>query len=382
MKNYKKLKQSKNIIANGSKKVEYSGIRKIFALAGNNPQAVDLTLGQPDFAVPSIIQKEAIASIQKGFNKYAPSQGLLELRKAIALKLQRENSIAAQPDEIIITAGATGALLLAFFCLINPGDEIIIFDPYFVAYKQLGLLFQAKIKFIPTYPDFRLNLKLLTKAISAKTKFIIINSPNNPTGQVYTKQELKKIAQIAEKNNLLIISDEVYEKFIYDGRHFSIGSIYPNTLTINGFSKSVGLSGWRIGYAHGPKTIIDEMVKIQQFSFVCVPAFMQKATVKALSIKENKFLKQYRQRRDYICQSLQNDYQFDKPAGAFYFFIKAPKDNSEKFLKAMMGKKLFFLPGNIFSLQDTHFRISYACAQRDLIKAVEILKDYKKKKAS
>lgn len=381
MKNYKKLKQSKNIIANGSKKVEYSGIRKIFALAGNNPQAVDLTLGQPDFAVPSIIQKEAIASIQKGFNKYAPTQGLLELRQAIAIKLQKDNSICAKPEDIIVTAGATGALLLSFFCLINPGDEIIIFDPYFVAYKQLGLLFQAKIKFIPTYPDFRLNLKFLTKAISTKTKFIIVNSPNNPTGRVYTEQELRKIAQIAEKNNLLIISDEVYEKFIYDGKHFSLGSIYPNTLTINGFSKSVGLSGWRIGYAHGPKKIIDEMVKIQQFSFVCVPAFMQKAAVKALEIK-NKFLQQYQQKRDYVYQSLQNDYQFDKPAGAFYFFIKSPTENSEKFLKAMMEKNLFFLPGNIFSIQDTHFRISYACRQKNLIKAVKILKSYQKKKAS
>lgn len=355
---------------------ESSAIRKAFALAGKIKNPINLSIGRPDFDVPEIVKNAAIKSIKKGFNKYTPTNGILELREKIAVKLQN-NGINIDPSEVLVTAGTTGAIFLSYLALLDPGDEVIVFDPYFVAYKQLAELLGAKVKIIDTYPDFQPNIKELKKTISAKTKLIVLNSPNNPAGAVYVKKKIKEVVEIARKNDIYLLSDEVYEDFIYEGGHFSPGSIYKNTLTLNGFSKSISATGWRIGYVAGPKDIIDKMASLQQFIFVCAPSFAQHAVIKALDYDNKKEVAGLRQKRDFLYENLKDFYDIAKPAGAFYLFLKTPYEE-EKFISELLKHKVIVVPGSAFSDKKGYIRISYACPTEILKKAVKILQSLTK----
>jgi len=349
---------------------ESSAIRKAFALAGKIKNPIDLSIGQPDFNVPEIVKNAAIESIKKDFNKYTPTNGILELREKIAEELKK-NGINVDPSEVLVTAGTTGAIFLVYLALLDPQDEVIIFDPYFVAYKQLAELLGAKVKILDTYPDFQLNIKELKKAISTKTKLIVLNSPNNPTGAVYEKEKIKEVAEIAQKNDIYLLSDEVYEDFTYEGKHFSPGSIYKNTFTLNGFSKSISATGWRIGYVAGPKDVIDKMASLQQFIFVCAPSFAQHAAIKALDYDNNKEVIGLKQKRDFLYENLKDFYNIAKPAGAFYLFLKTPCEE-EKFVDELLKHKVIVVPGSAFSDQKGYIRISYACSMETLKRAVKV----------
>ena len=354
------------------KQMNVSGVRTMFEMASKMKNPIDLSLGMPDFDVPEEIKQEAIKAINQGFNKYASTTGIPKLKEKIKNKLIQENNIDVELNEIIVTSAASGALSVILKTIINENDEIILFDPYFVSYKELIIQNSGKPIFVKTKKGFSPDLNDFEAKITKKTKAIIINSPNNPSGKVYDEEDLREIAEIAEKHNLLIISDEIYEKFCYEKKHFSIGSIYKNTITINGFSKSCAMAGWRVGYCCGPKEIISDAVKVQQFNFVCAPTPFQYAAIRAFDVDISKHIEDYKTKRDIVYNGLKDNYKLMKPEGAFYAFIKYPYDK-EKFVQDCINNCLLIVPGSVFSQNETHFRISFANKDEILKKAVEIL---------
>lgn len=232
-------------IADRVARIRPSGVRRIFDLARTVKDPVDLSLGEPDFDVPEALKEEAVRSIRSGFNKYTPSGGVPELREKVLQYVRAKGVIC---EDVIITPGVTGGLLLAFMVTLNPGDEVIIPDPYFVLYEYQVLLLGGKPVFFDTYPDFKLREEELRAAVSARTKVILINSPNNPTGAVYSGAELEMVAQVAREKDLLVFSDDIYDRFVFNGSPGYFGRLYENTLTFGGFSKDWGMTGWRIGF--------------------------------------------------------------------------------------------------------------------------------------
>ncbi len=352
-----------------------SEIRKVFELAQKLNNPIDLSIGKPDFAVPKEIKEEAQKAIENDFNDYSLTVGVLELRKKVVEKLRRKNKIkTATENNTIITSAVSGGLSVVLPAIINSGDEVIIFDPYFVGYKQLVLLYGGVPKIVSKNENFSLNIKNIQEAVSKKTRAIIVNSPENPTGYVWTESELKEVARIAEKNNLYIISDEIYENFVYEQErpHFSIGSFYKKAITLGGFSKSYAMTGWRIGYIHLPSELVEEVIKVQQFTFVCAPTPLQYAALKAFEVNTLDFVKKYKKRRNFIFSKLKDKYEINNPFGSFYFFIKYPFDG-DKFIKKCLENNLLVVPGSAFSEKNTHFRISFSSKNNDIKKAIEIL---------
>jgi len=362
-------------LSNRIEKIEESGIRKVFELAAKNQgEYVNLSIGQPHFLTPEVLKKKIQLAVEDNFNVYTPTAGLVELRRKIVEKLQQENNIKTSLDQVMITNGVAGGIFLALSATINPGDEVILPDPYFVLYKQVLNYLGAKIIYLDTYPDFDIKPEKLEKLISEKTKMIIINSPNNPTGRVYSESTLRAVAQTAENNNLLVLSDEIYEKFDYEKKFFSIGSVYDKTLTLNGFSKSHSITGWRIGYVQGPLEIIQAMNKLQQYTFVCAPSMVQKALVGSFEIDLAREIENYKKNRDYVCSELSDKYEFVPSQGAFYLFIKKPA-GTENFNQKLIDSKLLSVSGKIFSEKNSHFRISFAVDFNELKRGVDILKN-------
>ena len=359
------------MIADRMKYIDASGIRKVFDLAKKMKNPINLSIGQPDFDVPEEIKSEAIQAIQKGYNKYTPTQGIDSLRTQLLQKIKAERGFEA--EDILITSGVSGGILLSFMTLLNPGDEVIIPDPYFVMYKHLSRLLGAVPIYLDTYPDFIVTAESLKEKISSRTKLIILNSPANPTGAVIPSGELRAIARVCESFGITILSDEIYSSFCYDEPFDSVARYYPKTLILDGFSKSHAMTGWRMGYAAGSSEIIQAMTKLQQFSFVCAPSFAQYAALKALSLDLTGHTDLYRKKRDLIYQGLSQKFEVQKPSGAFYIFPKAPNDNADEFSKKAMENNLLIISGSVFSEKNTHFRISYAASEETLLEGLEIL---------
>jgi len=359
------------MIAYRMSKLDSSGIRKVFDLAQKMQNPVNLSIGQPDFDVPGEIKTEAIKAINDGFNKYTVTQGTPELRDVLIKRLQKERGVNA--ESIMITSGVSGALTLAFMVLVNPEDEVVIPDPAFVSYKHLTNFCGGKTVFADTYPDFKLTASRIQPHITKKTKILIINSPANPTGAMCTTQELKEIAELARKHNLLIVSDEIYHDYDYEHQFDSIGRYYEKTLILDGFSKSFAMTGWRMGYAAGPSNIIAEMIKLQQYTFVCAPSFAQYALSRSLGTDMNKYIISYKKKRDLIYEGLKDKYKVTKPGGAFYLFPQVPWGTDEEFVTAAIKKNLLIIPGSVFSERHTHFRISYAASEETIASGIEIL---------
>jgi len=328
------------MIAKRLANIKPSGVRRIFDLARKMENPINLSIGEPDFDIPEPLKREGIEWIQKGFNKYVPTQGIPELREKIGEYLKNKG---VEVEDVMVTAGVTGGILLCCLTLVDPGDEIIIPDPYFVMYEYVVLLMGGTPVFVDTYPDFTLREESLRKAVTEKTKMIIINSPNNPTGAVYSPKELKMVANIAKENGLLILSDDIYDKYLYEAdQHHCMGQIYPKTLTLGGFSKSWAMTGWRLGFAAGPGEIIQQMTH-------------------------------YRRKRDLVYEGLRGKYPVQKPRGAFYIFPETKSGDSWKFVEKAIENNLFIVPGSVFSKRNTHFRISFAASDDMLMKGIEIL---------
>jgi len=359
------------LISDRLKNIRPSGVRRIFDLAAQMRDPINLSIGEPDFDIPEPIKEEGIEWIKRGFNKYTPTQGILELREKIASYLRRKGIYF---EDVMVTAGVTGGLLLSSLALINPGDEVLIPDPYFVMYEYQVLLMGGVPVFVDTYPDFRLKEEEFIKRISKKTKFIIINSPNNPTGSVYPEEDIKMVVRVARERDLLILSDDIYDNFIFDEPvPPRIGQLYEKTLTFGGFSKGWAMTGWRLGYVAGPKEIIQQMITLQQYTFSSINSVAQKAALKALDIDVGEYIQQYKKKRDLIYEGLKEKFRVQKPKGAFYIFPEAPGGDGEAFVEKAIKNNLFIIPGSVFSKRNTHIRISFAASEENLLRGIEVL---------
>jgi aspartate/methionine/tyrosine aminotransferase len=353
--------------------VRPSGVRKIFDLANKVKNPINLSIGEPDFDIPDPVKEEGIKWIRAGFNKYTPSGGIPELREKILLHL---NKLGITCDDVVITPGVTGGLLLALMVTLNPLDEVIIPDPYFVLYEYQVLLLGGKPVFVDTYPDFALKEEALREAITDRTKIILINSPNNPTGTVSSHEELEIVARVAREKNILVFSDDIYDRFVYDNgmdRSY-LGGIYDKTLTFGGFSKTWSMTGWRLGFVAGPREIIQCMVTMQQYVFSSVNSFAQKAALTALDYNTDALIEGYRRKRDLIYEGLKDKYNVVKPKGAYFIFPEAPDGDGDAFVERALENNLFIIPGSVFSRKKTNVRISFAASEATLAKGIEILR--------
>lgn len=352
--------------------LDASGIRKVFDLAARMKDPISLAIGQPDFDVPQAAKDQAISAIRDGMNKYTQTQGTEELRKAVAQCCREEFGWDDQ-RRYLITSGVSGALVLVMLTLVDPGDEVVFTDPYFVMYSHLTNLAGGVPVLVDSYPDFRPDVQRISDAITDKTRMLILNSPCNPTGAVYTQQELRDIAAVAKQRDLLIISDEIYDQFCYDGPFTSVASFYDNTLMMRGFSKSYAMTGWRVGWCTGPEAIIEKMTTLQQFSFVCAPSMAQSAAAVALGLDMSCQQAAYKKKRDMVFEALAGPFGLVKPEGAFYAFVPAPGGDATAFVEKAIASNVLIIPGEVFSRANTHFRISYATSDEKLAKGLEIL---------
>jgi len=365
----------KKILAERTKLIDASGIRKVFALAAELADPVNFSIGQPDFDVPEVVKEAAIEAIRRGDNKYSQTAGDAELKAKIAEQVKGEFGWAE--PAVLVSSGVSGGLLLAFMALIDPGDEVILADPYFVINKHVINMLGGRCVFVDSYPDFRLPVEAIAAAITDKTKMIIVNSPSNPTGVVYSEQEIKALAKVAEEKDVLVISDQIYEKFCYDGKCASIAKYYDKTLLLRGFSKAYAMTGWRMGYVaanESLKEVVEEMTKLQQYTFVCAPTPFQKAAIAAMDYDVGDFVDIYRKKRDLLYEGLRDTFELVRPGGAFYAFIKAPGDSATEFVEKAIKNNVLIIPGNVFSERDTHFRISYATSDEKISQGVQILR--------
>jgi len=369
-----------------------SGIREMFDRARHYSNVINLGIGEPDYPTPDIIIESAINALQKGLTKYTPNAGILELREAVMYKLFTENRLKGTgEDNIIVTTGASEAIILSLFALTDPGDEVIVPVPCWPNY--IGQITLAGLKPVPveTFKKDRFHIRCdsLKEAISPKTKAIIINSPSNPTGAVLSIDELEQIGRIAKENKLMIISDEPYEKLVYDEKtHFSIGAIdgmNGNVLTVNSFSKTYSMTGWRVGYIHGPKSIISKMAKLQENLSSCVNAPSQYACVKALAVSSgeiDKMRASYLQRRKIIVEGLNSlpGVSCLWPEGAFYVFpdVSALGRNSREIAFEWLDKcQVVTVPGSAFgSAGEGFLRLSFASGEKSINDAIERIRSF------
>jgi aspartate aminotransferase/aminotransferase len=360
-------------LAERTKCFDSSGIRKVFDLGAKLADPINLSIGQPDFDVPQTVRQAAVDAIQSAKNGYALTQGIPVLREKLQAQIDRQ--YGHEDREVFVSSGTSGALVLAMMTLVNPGDEVIVFDPFFVMYTALASIVGGRVVLIDTYPDFRIDLDRVASAVTPRTKMIMLNSPANPTGVRATREEVEGIARLAAERNVVLVSDEIYRGFCYDGEFVSPASFHPQTLVIDGFSKTYGMPGWRLGFAHGPKAIIQEMIKFQQYTFVCAPSPFQWAGAAAMDVDMSQQMEVYRRKRDLIVEGLAEDYELVKPGGAFYAFPKAPWGTATEFVtRAIEEHQLLIIPGNVFSARDTHFRISYAAPDTVIERGIEALR--------
>lgn len=371
-------------VSDRARSVPPSGIRKFFELVLGVEDVISLGVGEPDFVTPWHIREAAMYALEKGYTMYTSNYGLLELREEIANALKRDYSIEYDPkSEILITVGVSEGFDLAVRATVNPGDEVIVPEPCYVAYKPCTIFAGGIPKVIATRveDEFKVTPEQIEGRINKKTKVLVLSYPNNPTGATMNKKELEEIADVVNEHDLIVISDEVYGKLTYDGRHTSFASLngmQERTILLNGFSKAYAMTGWRVGYACGSAEIIEAMMKIHQYGMLCAPIASQMAALEALRNGEKEMLgmvKQYNQRRRLVVKRL-NEIGLTcfEPRGAFYAFpsIRKSRLSSEKFAERLLKEeKVAVVPGSAFGESGEGFiRCSYAASLEDLNEAL------------
>jgi aspartate aminotransferase len=356
--------------------ISISGIRKMFEGAG--PGAINLGLGQPDFDTPEHIKQAAIKAIEDGCTGYTPNMGIPELRDALSRKFKKENGIDYSPSEIMVTSGASEALHVAVEAVCGRGDEVLVPDPGFVSYSALVTLAEARPVPVPLGKELKYSPEAIKECITSKTKAIILNSPSNPTGMVQTPEEIKAIAEIASDFHLTLISDEVYEHFIYEGRHVSPARFSDNVITVNASSKTYAMTGWRLGYMAARPEYIEQMLKIHQYIQACACSISQYATLAALTGPQecvSEMRDEFRRRRDYLVGELNGmGAKCSMPKGAFYAFPYVGGDD-EKVAASLVENGVICAPGSTFGKSGKgYIRLSYATSMPNLKKAVSIMK--------
>ncbi|WP_135610452.1 pyridoxal phosphate-dependent aminotransferase [Methanococcoides sp. AM1] len=355
--------------------VDISGIRKMFEAAGSD--AINLGLGQPDFDTPAHIRQAAIDAINEGFTGYTYGSGIVELREALSRKFERDNGFKVSPDGIIVTSGASEALEIALAALVNPGDEVMIADPGFVSYNALTGFMGGKVVGVPLGEDLTMRPEDVLERITPKTKAIIVNSPCNPTGGVLSKADMKAYADIADDHNVTLISDEVYEYFIYEGEHVSPAQFTDNVITINAVSKTYSMTGWRVGYTAANQEYTEQMLKVHQYVQACANSIAQKAALAAITGPQESVFEmrdEFKRRRDVLVKGVNElGMECETPKGAFYMFPKV--DDSAEVAAKLISNGVVVVPGTAFGQNgDGYIRISYATSMEDINRALEIMK--------
>jgi aspartate aminotransferase/aminotransferase len=354
-------------LANRLKNFDSSTIRNAFSLAGHIIDPIDLSIGYPADDTPKYIKQAGIDAVKSNHTRYTPTNGIPELRDALSKKLLEDNDIDVLAENITVTPGVTTAILLCYLALLDPGDEVLLPDPFFPPYRDLASMLGAQPVLVDTAPSFQLTAELIEPLITKKTKVLVINSPNNPSGAIYPEKELRKIVSLARKHNITIISDEVYEYFIYTTPHFSVGSIYDNVLTLNGFSKSYAMTGWRVGYVAGPQPLIEAINELQQYIVFSSSSIGQYAALEALKNKPA-IAGKYKNKRDLSLAELSRAFPNIHGAdGAFYIFLQLPPETEDmRFVNQVSHKGVIILPGSAFSQHKNYVRVSFASEEKNL----------------
>lgn len=363
---------------------------------------ISFSAGEPDFNTPKNIINAAIKAMEDGNTKYTSVNGILQLREAICKKFKGDNGLEYNPSQIVVSTGAKQSLANTFLAILNPGDEVIVSTPYWVSYPELIKLADGKPVFVEgdEKSNYKFTKENLEKAVTAKTKAIVLNTPNNPTGTIYNKEELEVIADFAKKYNIIIISDEMYEKLIYDNEnHISIASLskdaYERTIVINGLSKSYAMTGWRIGYCAASEKIAKLMISIQSHVTSNVCSITQYAALEALSGPQDeitKMINEFEKRRNYMINRIESidNLSIVKPKGAFYIMInienclgkeingKILNDSMEFCASLLENEKLAVIPGKAFGLNN-YIRVSYATSMEAIKEGLNRIESFIKK---
>ncbi|QYN49792.1 pyridoxal phosphate-dependent aminotransferase [Apibacter sp. ESL0432] len=390
-----------NLLSDRVNRLSYSQTfvmsNKARELKAQGINVISLTLGEPDFEIPEFVRESAIKAINDGVKSYTPVPGYLELRKAIANKFKRDNNLEYKPDQIVVSNGGKQSIINVLLSIINDGDEVIVPAPYWVSYYEMVKLAGGENIVVTTTidTDFKITPEQLENAITPKTKAFLFSSPCNPSGTVYTKEELYALAKVLEKHpNIIIISDEIYEYINYEGKHESIAQfpeVFNQTVTINGVSKSYAMTGWRIGYLGGPKWLTDACDKIQGQMTSGANCIAQMASITAIEADPsviNYMIDGFKKRRELVYNLLNEipGFKVNKPAGAFYFFpdvsfyfgktIQGRKiTNSDDFALLLLEKAHVATVGGVCFGDSNCIRLSYAASEEDLIEALKRIKN-------
>jgi len=372
-------------------------------LKSEGHDVISFGAGEPDFDTPDYIKSAAIGAINSGFTKYTPVGGIVELKKAVADAFKEEIGVDYETNQIIVSNGAKHCIFNALYCLCDEGDEVLIPSPYWVSYPEMVKLCGGTPVFVPTFEreDFKLKAENIKPLITERTKVLIINSPNNPTGSVYTREDLQEIADLALEHNIFVISDEIYDKLVYDGeKHVSIASlgeeIYNNTLVVNGVSKAYSMTGWRIGYAAGPKELIKAMTDFQSHATSNPNSIAQKAALEALKNPARNqavgtMVEEFAKRREYMVERINKieGISCRMPKGAFYVMMNVSKtfgkyidgkliENSTAFAEALLERyKVAVVPGIAFGA-DEYVRLSYATSMENIKEGLDRIEKFVK----
>jgi aspartate/methionine/tyrosine aminotransferase len=373
------------LIAARSRAVDASGIRKVFDLAARLKDPINLSIGQPDFPVPEAMRQAAAQAVLENRSGYSVTQGIPELHQAIWKHLATDVGWRGPTDELgcVVTSGTSGGLLLGLMAVLDPGDEFIAPDPYFVMYPQMATMLGARCVLCDTYPDFRMTAERVEPLITPRTKAVLVNSPSNPCGTVLTRRELADLVDLCRGKGVLLISDEIYDEFCFpdareEGRCPSPARFTQDCLLIRGFGKTYGCTGWRLGYAAGPMALVQEIAKFQQYTYVCAPTPLQWGVVPAFDCDLAPMVSDYARRRDMVVQAFEGVTNVARPAGAFYAFVEVPARlgmTASQFVERAIGRGVLVIPGNVFSRRDTHFRISFATHPDRLERGLAILRE-------
>ncbi len=346
-------------------------------------------IGEPDFTTPSEIIDYAFDSARRGGTHYTPSMGLLELRKEISKKLRERNNIVSSPDNVLVTP-TKFAIFLSVMALTEPGDMVMIPDPYYLSYPDIIKLAGAEPLSVPTDDDYELDLDVARRFVTSKTSVFILNTPNNPTGKVYSEKSIRELSDFILENNMYLISDEIYEDIVFEGKHFSPGSIdemAEKTVTISGFSKGFAMTGWRVGYLNAPDEVIKICNRIQQQTITCAPSISQYGAMKALNSygSAEKFRDEFRKRRDLVYKLFSeiDGISLRKPEGTFYAFPSFDLDlRSPRFSHLLLQEKQVIVsPGTAFSRSgQNRFRFSFAASQKSITEGIRRIGEFIKER--
>lgn len=373
------------LLSESAQAIPPSGIRQFFDIVYSTPDCISLGVGEPDFVTPWRISDTGIFAIKDGYTHYTPNRGLLELRTLITAAIEKQHGVSYSPDdEVVVTMGVSQGLDIALRSVVNPGDEVIIVEPCYVSYEANIRLIGGVAVSVPTYAGegFRIDIDRIRKALSPKTKAILLNYPSNPTGSSIDADTLETIAKIAIEKNLIVFSDEIYSSIIYENEHRSIISIpgmKERTVYLNGFSKSHAMTGWRLGYVAGPKYFIDVLLKIHQYTALCAPSISQYAAIEAMQNADREVAhmrSEYTKRRNFIVSRF-NEAGLPclSPQGAFYVFPDVSPTGlaSEEFaLKLLKAQKVAVVPGGVFGeCGKNHIRCSFANSMENIRTAMK-----------